>query len=80
MTTTGNSEGVFITGSATGPKTLPESINEAKATVLAIHTYLSKNDDMIDFGYSLTPSSRIDLDKIDKLKFKRALRDRTRYV
>ncbi len=30
-----------------------------------------KNDDMIDFGYSLTPSSRIDLDKIDKLKLKR---------
>ena len=40
--TEGESEGIFFAGASTGPKTLPESINEAKASALAIHGYLSK--------------------------------------
>ncbi|MFA6334317.1 MAG: FAD-dependent oxidoreductase [Bacteroidales bacterium] len=39
--TEGNSMGIYFAGASTGPKTLPESINEAKASVLAMHNYLS---------------------------------------
>ncbi|MCK9627380.1 MAG: FAD-dependent oxidoreductase [Bacteroidales bacterium] len=35
-------EGVFLTGSVTGPKTLPETLNEARAAALAVHKYLSR--------------------------------------
>lgn len=40
--TEGEREGIFFAGASTGPKTLPESINEAKASALAIHGFLSK--------------------------------------
>ncbi|OFY45059.1 MAG: hypothetical protein A2X18_14075 [Bacteroidetes bacterium GWF2_40_14] len=40
--TEGEIAGIFFAGASTGPKTLPESINEAKASALAIHGYLSK--------------------------------------
>jgi len=40
--TEGDSQGIFFAGASTGPKTLPETINEAKATVLSMHNYLSK--------------------------------------
>ncbi|MEN6619817.1 MAG: FAD-dependent oxidoreductase [Rikenellaceae bacterium] len=42
--TEGDSEGIFFAGASTGPKTLPESINEAKASVSAIHGLLSKQN------------------------------------
>ncbi|MEA5006022.1 MAG: FAD-dependent oxidoreductase [Rikenellaceae bacterium] len=35
-------DGVFLAGSVTGPKTLPETLNEARATALAVHNYLSR--------------------------------------
>ena len=33
-------DGIFYAGACTGPKTLPESISEAKAAALSIHNYL----------------------------------------
>jgi len=36
------SDGVFLVGTVTGPKTLPETLNEARSAALAIHTYLSR--------------------------------------
>lgn len=39
--TEGRSPGIFFAGASTGPKTIPESITEAKATVLAMHEYFS---------------------------------------
>ncbi len=33
--------GVFFAGACTGPKTLPDSINEARATAIEIHNYLN---------------------------------------
>jgi len=35
------SEGVFVAGTATGPKTITETINDARSAALAIHHYLS---------------------------------------
>ena len=35
-----DSKGVFLAGTATGPKTVPETVAEARATALAIHNYL----------------------------------------
>lgn len=35
-------EGVFLAGSVTGPKTLPETLNEARAAALSVHKYLSR--------------------------------------
>lgn len=40
--TEGSTDGIYFAGAATGPKTIPESINEAKASVLAMHGHLSK--------------------------------------
>ncbi|PKP00469.1 MAG: FAD-dependent oxidoreductase [Bacteroidetes bacterium HGW-Bacteroidetes-8] len=37
-----NISGVFVTGSATGPKTLPEVINEARSTALSVNEYLNR--------------------------------------
>lgn len=37
-----NIAGVFVTGSASGPKTLPEVINEARSTALSVNEYLNK--------------------------------------
>ena len=34
------SDGVFLAGTATGPKTVPETVAEARAAALAIHNYL----------------------------------------
>lgn len=34
-------EGVFLAGAVTGPKTIPETLSEARASALAIHNYLS---------------------------------------
>ena len=34
------SKGVFLAGTATGPKTVPETVAEARAAALAIHNYL----------------------------------------
>lgn len=34
--------GLFIAGTCTGPKTLPETLSEARATAAQIHKYLSK--------------------------------------
>jgi heterodisulfide reductase subunit A2 len=34
--------GVFVTGSATGPKTLPEVIHEARSTALSVNQYLNE--------------------------------------
>jgi len=39
--TEGESKGIFFAGACTGPKTIPESIIEAKASALAIHNFLS---------------------------------------
>lgn len=36
--------GVFFAGACTGPKTLPDSLHEARAAALAIHTYLQERD------------------------------------
>lgn len=36
--------GVFFAGACTGPKTLPDSLHEARAAALAIHTYLQARD------------------------------------
>ncbi|MBO4916424.1 MAG: FAD-dependent oxidoreductase [Bacteroidales bacterium] len=35
-----DSKGVFLAGTATGPKTVPETVAEARAAALAIHNYL----------------------------------------
>jgi heterodisulfide reductase subunit A len=35
-------EGIFLAGAVTGPKTIPETLSEARASALAIHNYLSK--------------------------------------
>jgi len=35
-------KGVFLAGTVTGPKTLPETINEARSAALAVHDYLSR--------------------------------------
>lgn len=37
-----NTQGVFLAGTVTGPKTLPETMNDASASALAIHSYLKK--------------------------------------
>ncbi len=37
-----NIAGVFVTGSATGPKTLPDVINESRSTALAVNDYLTQ--------------------------------------
>lgn len=37
-----NISGVFVTGSATGPKTLPEVIHEARSTALSVNQYLNE--------------------------------------
>ncbi|PKP06082.1 MAG: FAD-dependent oxidoreductase [Bacteroidetes bacterium HGW-Bacteroidetes-5] len=37
-----NIPGVFVTGSATGPKTLPEVLSEARSTALTVNEYLNK--------------------------------------
>lgn len=34
--------GLFVAGTCTGPKTLPETLSEARATALQVHKYLSK--------------------------------------
>lgn len=34
--------GVFLAGACTGPKTLPDTLHEARAAALAIHNYLNK--------------------------------------
>jgi len=39
--TESESKGIFFAGASTGPKTIPETIIEAKATVLAIHSLLT---------------------------------------
>lgn len=36
-------EGIFLAGAITGPKTIPETLNEARASALAVHNYLNKN-------------------------------------
>ncbi len=36
-----NVNGVFIAGTATGPKTLPETINDARSAAIEIHNYLN---------------------------------------
>ena len=33
--------GIFFAGACTGPKTLPDSLHEARAASLAIHNYLT---------------------------------------
>lgn len=35
-------EGIFLAGAVTGPKTIPETLNEARASALAVHSYLKK--------------------------------------
>lgn len=35
-------KGIFFAGACTGPKTLPESLSEARAAALEIHNYLNK--------------------------------------
>ena len=35
-----DSKGVFLAGTATGPKNVPETVAEARAAALAIHNYL----------------------------------------
>lgn len=37
-----NKPGVFFAGACTGPKTLPDSLHEARAAALAIHNYLQE--------------------------------------
>jgi len=37
-----NRPGIFFAGSCTGPKTVPESIAEARSAALSIHSYLEK--------------------------------------
>lgn len=39
----GNKPGVFFAGACTGPKTLPDSLNEARAAALEIDNYLKGN-------------------------------------
>jgi heterodisulfide reductase subunit A len=39
-----NIDGLFVAGSVTGPKTLPEVIKEARSTSLEIHNYLISKD------------------------------------
>ena len=34
--------GLFIAGTCTGPKTLPETLSEARATAIQVHNYLSR--------------------------------------
>ena len=34
-------DGIFLAGAVTGPKTIPETLSEARASALAIHNYLS---------------------------------------
>ncbi|MDD4638556.1 MAG: FAD-dependent oxidoreductase, partial [Bacteroidales bacterium] len=41
--TSSDSSGIYFAGSATGPKTVAESINEARAAALAVHKFLSKD-------------------------------------
>lgn len=38
-----NQEGVFIVGTATGPKTIIDTLNDASACALIIHEYLKRN-------------------------------------
>ena len=35
-------EGIYLAGAITGPKTIPETLNEARAAALAVHNYLNK--------------------------------------
>ena len=39
-----NKQGVFFAGACTGPKTLPDSLHEARAAALAIHNYLQEGE------------------------------------
>ncbi len=39
-----NKPGVFFAGACTGPKTLPDSLHEARAAALAIHNYLQEGE------------------------------------
>jgi len=39
-----NRPGIFYAGSCTGPKTVPETIAEARSAALSIHSYLKDND------------------------------------
>lgn len=36
-----NKKGVFFAGTSTGPKSIPETLNDAKGTALLVHNYLS---------------------------------------
>lgn len=38
-----NSEGVFVCGANTGPKTITDCLNDARSAALSIHKYLDKN-------------------------------------
>ena len=40
----GTRPGVFFAGACTGPKTLPDSLHEARAAALAVHNYLSSTE------------------------------------
>lgn len=37
-------KGIFYAGAATGPKTLPETLNEARAAALSVNNYLNSMD------------------------------------
>ena len=39
-----NKPGVFFAGACTGPKTLPDSLHEARSAALAIHNYLQEGE------------------------------------
>ncbi len=39
-------EGIFVAGTATGPKTISESINDARSAALAMHSYLKVGNEM----------------------------------
>ena len=37
-----HSKGIFFAGAATGPKTIPETLNEARAAAMAIDNYFKQ--------------------------------------
>jgi heterodisulfide reductase subunit A len=37
-----HSKGIFFAGAATGPKTIPETLNEARAAAMAIDHYFKQ--------------------------------------
>ena len=41
-TTESHSKGIFFAGAATGPKTIPETLNEARAAAMAIDHYFKQ--------------------------------------